>query len=131
MTDAFETSPQGVPPSRHRIVIDVSTPHADTWQRVLSNAENAQRQLGADQTMIEVVAYGPGLGMMLGESAPDPARMERMSKAAVAFAACRNTLESRDLAPDALLPFVRIVPSGVAELVLKQEAGWAYLKPGS
>jgi intracellular sulfur oxidation DsrE/DsrF family protein len=29
-----------------------------------------------------------------------------------------------------LLPFVTTVDSGVAEVVRKQEAGWAYLKSG-
>ncbi|MNK80768.1 DsrE/DsrF-like family protein [compost metagenome] len=119
------------PSPRHRIVVDVSTPNADTWKRVLSNLDNVRRQLGADVTEIEVVAYGPGLGMLLAESAPELERMERLSREAVLFAACRNTLEGRALGSEALLPFVRIVPSGVAEIVLKQEAGWSLLKPGS
>ncbi len=57
--------------------------------------------------------------------------MERLSQGSVVFAACQNTLETRNLPPEALLPFVRIVPSGAAEIILKQEADWAYLKPGA
>ncbi|MNX83244.1 DsrE/DsrF-like family protein [compost metagenome] len=114
----------------HRVVIDVSSGDAATWQRVLNHVENLQRQLGAERTFVEVVAYGPGLGMMLEESAPDRARMEALARAQVVFAACQKSLQGRGLAPDALLPFVRVVPSGVAELVLMQEAGWSYLKPG-
>ncbi|MOA61796.1 DsrE/DsrF-like family protein [compost metagenome] len=68
---------------------------------------------------------------MLAASAPDPERMERLSRGPVFFAACRNTMEGRQLTPDALLGFAQVVPSGVAELVRKQEAGWSYLKPGS
>ena len=119
------------PSPRHRIVVDVSTPNAETWKRVLNNLDNVRRQLGAESTEIAVVAYGPGLGMLLAESAPEVERMERLSRESVVFAACRNTLEGRDLGPEALLPFARIVPSGVAEIVLKQEAGWSLLKPGS
>jgi intracellular sulfur oxidation DsrE/DsrF family protein len=31
---------------------------------------------------------------------------------------------------DMLIPVVGSVPSGVAELVMKQEEGWSYLKTG-
>jgi len=126
------TSSRRQPPSpRHRILFDVSTGNAETWTRILNNVENAMRDLGTEETTIEVVAYGPGLGMLLAASAPDPERMERLSRGSVVFAACRNTMESRQLTPEALLGFAQVVPSGVAELVRKQEAGWSYLKPGS
>lgn len=130
MAAGLRSSRRQPPSPRHRIVFDVSTGNAETWSRVLNNVENALRELGEDTT-IEVVAYGPGLGMLLATSAPDPERMERLSRGSVVFAACRNTMESRQLTPEALLAGVQVVPSGVAELVRKQEAGWSYLKPGS
>ena len=116
---------------RHRVVFDVSTRDGATWNRILNHVENARTELGPEETAIEVVAYGPGLGMLLAESAPDPERMQRLSQEGVGFAACRNTMESRNLDAEALVPGVRVVPSGVAELVRKQEAGWSTLKPGS
>ncbi|MBO9539061.1 DsrE family protein [bacterium] len=126
----WQAAASAKPSQLHRVVIDVSSGDSATWQRVLNNVENLQRQLGTANTFVEVVAYGPGLGMMLQEGAPDRARMEALARGQVVFVACQNTLQGRGLTPDALLPFVRVVPSGAAELVLKQEAGWSYLKPG-
>jgi len=37
----------------------------------------------------------------------------------------RNNLTKEDLLPESI-----IVPSGLAEIILKQEAGWTYLKAG-
>jgi intracellular sulfur oxidation DsrE/DsrF family protein len=44
------------------------------------------------------------------------------------WAACNNSLINRKIDKSALLPFVTVVPSGVAELVKKQAEGWQYLR---
>jgi intracellular sulfur oxidation DsrE/DsrF family protein len=44
------------------------------------------------------------------------------------FKACENTIRERKIDRNTLLQQSGTVPSGVAEIVLKQEAGWAYLK---
>jgi intracellular sulfur oxidation DsrE/DsrF family protein len=47
---------------------------------------------------------------------------------ALTLAACRNSMRDRKITTDDLFPFATTVDSGVAELVRKQEAGWAYIK---
>ena len=54
--------------------------------------------------------------------------MRDLSQAGVVFAACENTMKKKNVAKEDLLPFATTVDSGVAEVVRKQEAGWAYLK---
>ena len=39
-------------------------------------------------------------------------------------------MKKQNVTKDQLLPFVTTVDSGVAEVVRKQEAGWAYIKGG-
>ena len=46
------------------------------------------------------------------------------------FAACENTMRKKKVTKEPLLPFVTTVDSGVAEVVRKQEEGWAYIKGG-
>ena len=112
----------------HGIVFQVSVNDPERWTGVLANAENLQKAFGPDSTHIEVVCFGKGLDMLLNTDAPLAGRIAKDHAAGMAFAACRNTLRARDLAPADLLPAVTPVDSGVAEIVRKEEAGWAYLK---
>jgi len=43
---------------------------------------------------------------------------------------CENTLKQRKIDKSEILPEASFVPVGIAELVLKQEEGWAYIKAG-
>jgi intracellular sulfur oxidation DsrE/DsrF family protein len=56
--------------------------------------------------------------------------IEALSKKGVQFSACENTMNKYGITKSMLLPSASTVPSGVAELILKQEAGWGYLKAG-
>src|SRR5215831_95799 len=51
-------------PQRNRIVIQVSDGDAAKWNLALNNARNLQTDLGAANVQIEIVAYGPGIGML-------------------------------------------------------------------
>ena len=43
--------------------------------------------------------------------------------------ACQNTLKAMKLTEKDIYPSVGFVPSGVVEIMQKQQQGWAYLKP--
>ncbi len=48
----------------HKLVIQVSSDDARTQKIALNNAVNLQKLYGMDNVTIEVVAYGPGLGLL-------------------------------------------------------------------
>lgn len=126
---------KGQPPAHasvkaHRVVFELSTDHTPSWNALLNNVENVQAHFGAANTEIEVVAHGPGIGLVLKSNPALADRMEALSKQKVVFAACNNTLTRKKIPSEDLLPFVTVVPAGVAEVILKQEAGWAYVKAG-
>ena len=80
---------------------------------------------------MQVVAHGKGLGMLVAATNPDlRERMQKLHDGGVVFAACENTMRKKKVTKEQLLPFVTTVDSGVAEVVRKQEAGWAYVKSG-
>jgi uncharacterized protein len=114
----------------HRIVLEVTTEGEESWQAILNNVENVQKALGREQTQIEVVAHGKGLSLLLATNAPLKERLEGISKTGVVFAACENTMRRKSVKKEDLFPFTTTVPSGVAEVVLKQEANWSYIKGG-
>lgn len=117
-----------VPP--HRVVFELTSDNPAVWNAVLNNLQNTQQRFGAENTELELVAHGPGIGIMLKKDEAQAARMQGLSRGHVVFAACHNTMQAKHLTQADLLPFVSVVPSGVGEVILKQEAGWAYIKSG-
>ena len=115
---------------RHRVVFQVSVEGQDQWQGILANVENLQKAFGPESTQIEVVCFGKGIDMLLNTDGPLAERIAKDKASGVEFAACQNTLRSRKLTPSDLLPSATTVDSGVAEIVRRQEAGWAYIKGG-
>jgi intracellular sulfur oxidation DsrE/DsrF family protein len=116
--------------SRHRVVIEVNVDGPERWEGILNNVDNLQKAFGADQTTIEVVAHAKGLGLLLATDEALKGRMQAEHDKGVTFAACENTMRKQNVTKDQLMPFVTTVDSGVAEVVRKQEAGWAYIKGG-
>ena len=115
----------------HRVVFEVSVDGAEQWQGILNNIENLQKTFGRENTEIEVVAHGKGLGLILKTNEAMRERLQAVSDASVHFTACENTMRRMKLTRGDLMTFATTVDSGVAEVVRKQEAGWSYIKSGS
>ena len=130
------TTSAGQPPAQkedrrvHRAVIEVTAEAAPQWESVLNNVENLQKAFAPEPTEVEVVAHGKGLAMLQKNNAAQAERMSRIAASGVKFAACENTMRRMKVQKSDLFDFVVTVDSGVAEVVRKQEAGWAYLKGG-
>lgn len=117
-------------PKMHRIVFEVNVDGQDSWTSILNNVENLQQALGPDKSDIEVVCHGKGLSLILNTDLPLKDRLKRISDTGVIFAACQNTMKRKNIKFEELLPFSKTVPSGITEVVLKQEIGWSYVKAG-
>lgn len=116
------------PQKRHKIVIQVSDNDPAKWNLALNNAKNLQDDVGAANVDIEIVAYGPGIGMLKLES-PTGSRVADAIKANIRVLACENTMRGQKLTRDDMLPALSYVPAGVTEIMTKQSEGWAYLRP--
>jgi intracellular sulfur oxidation DsrE/DsrF family protein len=127
-TGASQALAASAPEPMHRVVFDLTSPQPATWTALMNNAENLQKRFGEAHTELEVVCHGPGLAFLLRSNKPAEARMASLAKRHMVFAACHNTMNAMQVTQDELFPFAKVVPSGVGELVLKQEAGWSYLK---
>jgi intracellular sulfur oxidation DsrE/DsrF family protein len=113
---------------RHRVVIQISDNDPVKWNLALNNAKNLQEDVGPNNVDIEIVAYGPGIGMLKLES-PTGARIAEAMKANVKVLACENTMRGQKLTRDDMLTGISYVPAGVTEIIKKQSEGWAYLRP--
>ena len=118
----------GAAKKRHGIVIQVSDNDPAKWALALNNAKNLQEDVGAANVDIEIVAYGPGIGMLKLES-PTGSRIADAMKDKVKVTACENTMRGQKLTRDDMLSGINYVPAGVTEIMKKQGEGWAYLRP--
>lgn len=116
------------PQPRSKVVVQVSDDSEQKWNLALNNARNLQEDLGADNVEMEIVVYGPGIGMLKGNS-PVAGRIADALKSGIKVVACENTMRAQRLKHDDMLPKIGYVPAGVTELVKKQQEGWAYLRP--
>ena len=113
---------------RNRVVIQVSDAEPAKWNLALNNARNIQTDLGAANVDIEVVAYGPGIGMLKADSVVGN-RIDEAGKAGVKVVACENTMRAQKLTHVDMLSGIGYVPAGVVELMQRQQQGWAYIRP--
>jgi intracellular sulfur oxidation DsrE/DsrF family protein len=113
---------------RYKIVIQVSDNDPAKWNLALNNARNVQEDVGATDVDVEIVAYGPGIGM-LKFGAPVGDRVHDAVKTGIRVVACQNTMRAQKLTQEDMNPNDGYVPAGVTEIMKKQSEGWAYLRP--
>ena len=111
-----------------RLVIQVSDAEPAKWNLALNNAKNVQEELGAKNVEIEIVAYGPGLGM-LKKDAVTSGRVDEATMAGIRVVACENTMRSQKLTRADMHSQSSYAPAGVVQIMQRQSQGWAYVRP--
>ena len=111
----------------HKVVVQINTSDTLVWHGALKNISNLQTALGPS-TQIELVAHGAGISILVDGKTTQKAKITELAASGVLFKACENTIRERKIDRATILTQAGTVPSGVAEIVLKQEAGWSYLK---
>jgi intracellular sulfur oxidation DsrE/DsrF family protein len=119
---------QSVAGAKNRLVVQVSDADPAKWNLALNNAKNVQTDLGNANVDIEIVAYGPGIGMLKSESVVGN-RIGEALGTGVKVVACENTMHAQKLQKSDMLNGIGYVGAGVVEIMQKQQQGWAYLRP--
>jgi len=84
-----------------------------------------------DNVVIEIVAYGPGLGLLTKKSG-QASRVESLALQDIQFSACGNTMKKvaqKSGKMPRLLEGVDRVTAGVARIMELQQQGYAYIRP--
>jgi len=116
---------------KHHLVIQVSTDDLRTQKIAMNNAVNLQKLYGVDNVEIEIVAYGPGLGMMTAKSEYS-SRIKSLILQDITFSACANTMnhmKKKSGKLPVLSEGVGTVTAGVARIMELQEQGYSYIRP--
>jgi intracellular sulfur oxidation DsrE/DsrF family protein len=118
----------GVTPA-HKVVIQLNTADTAAWSGVIGNIKNLSK-VWPGNIKIEVVVHGKALDFLVAAKSHLVTDIDQLAKKGVVFNACENTMGKHGITKQMLIPSVFSVPSGVAEIILKQEEGWSYLRAG-
>jgi intracellular sulfur oxidation DsrE/DsrF family protein len=113
---------------KQKVVIQVSDNDPAKWNLALNNARNIQQDLGKDNVQVEIVAYGPGLGMLKGDSKVAPRLAEALDRS-VGLMACENTMHNTHVTKADMYGGIAYVQAGVVHIMKRQREGWAYIRP--
>lgn len=113
---------------RPRVVIQVSDADPAKWNLAVNNARNVQTDLGKDKVDVEIVAYGPGLGMLRTDSKVAGRLAEALDNN-IGLLACENTMRNTKVTKDQMYGGIRYVDAGVVHIMKRQHEGWAYVRP--
>ena len=115
--------------AQDKVIFQVTDNDVAKWSLTLNNVRNLQNGVGgADRADIEVIAYGPGIQLLKADS-PIAARISEAVGNKVKVVACENTMAANKLTHADMLPDIDYVPAGVVEVMRKQQAGYAYIRP--
>ena len=116
------------PAAKQKVIFQVSDADPAKWNLALNNARNVQAELGKDKVQIEIVAYGPGLGMLKRDSKVE-GRLAQALDDNVGLIACENTMTNTNTTKADMYGGIAYVPAGVTHLMKRQREGWAYIRP--
>lgn len=114
-------------PTAYKALFQVSDDDPKKWNQTLNNIKNLQQDLGAANVTIEIVIFGPGIGMVKIESELGN-RVQEAIDTKVSVLVCQNTMRGAHLTPDDMLARIGYVPAGVGEIVRRQAEGYAYIR---
>lgn len=119
------------PFAEKRIVLQISDPNPFKQTLVLNVASNLLKHYGQDKVDIEIVAFGPGLRLLMAGNS-NQSRITKLSGSGVEFSACKNTIAAfgKKLGhkPE-LVPQAKPVSAGVVRIVDLTSQGFTLVKP--
>lgn len=109
-----------------KIVFQLTHPDPKVWDGLLRQLNNLKT--GWPDAQMEVVVHSGGIGFLKSYNTEQASQIQDLSRHGVSFVACENTMKRKNLTPEDMIDIAGFVPMGIAEVVIKQDDGWAYIK---
>ena len=113
---------------KYRVLFHVDESSNSKWALALKNIENLMDDVG-ENLEVELVANAEGIALLFKLPNPYNDKIDQLATKGVHFFVCANSLRQQKLTKEFFLELAEVVPSGIGEIVRKQSAGWAYVKP--
>ena len=119
------------PFAEHRLILQLSDREPAKQALVLSVAYNLVKYYGPDKIAIEVVAFGPGIDLLLANSG-NRTKVDSLISQGVVFDICMNTVDTMERETGKKLdlnPKAVHVEAGVAQILALAEKGYTLVRP--
>ena len=114
---------------KYRAIVHVTDGEPDKWTRVIGYVRGLESTAERADLAVAVIVQGLALDMLKADSPVAKAVGEAIGRG-VEVIACEYSMKVRSLTRAQLTPsVVRFVPFGGIEIIRRQNAGWAYLRP--
>ena len=114
----------------YKAVFHIDQEDDQIFNLCLNNIANTLTALKGTDTDFVLLANGPGVAMLAGETVYLYfERIKQMLDAGVRFQVCSKALEKFEITPDDLASGVEVIPAGIVGLIDLQNDGFAYIKP--
>lgn len=113
---------------KHKVVFQLTSGDTLVYKAMVKQIGHILE--AAPNTKIEVVCHSGGLPFLIAAQTKQAADIKILNAKGVEFMACENTMRSQNVTRADLVPECGTVPSGMVEIIKKQEKGWAYVKAG-
>ncbi|SEN79586.1 hypothetical protein SAMN05443254_111206 [Bradyrhizobium sp. OK095] len=131
MASAQQVPFQDKPFAEHKIVLQLSDGDAKKQALVLSVANNLLKAYDPDKVAIEVVAFGPGVDLLLSGN-ERRRQVESLIAQGVRFDICLNTVDTIEREtgkrPE-FIPTATPVQVGVGQILFLAENGYTLVRP--
>jgi len=119
------------PFAQEKVVLQISDPNPFKQTLVLNVAHNILKHYGQDRVTVEIVAFGPGLRLLMKNNS-NKGRVASLAGAGVRFSACENTIHAftKKLGHAPVLNSHAVkVSAGVVRIIDLVKQGYTLVKP--
>ncbi|MBS1669492.1 MAG: DsrE family protein [Bacteroidetes bacterium] len=114
---------------KYKAVIQLSSGEDAVIKSTASQIHNLLKDL-KNEVEIELVCHGKSLSFVTNDQGVWNSLIEDLLSKSVKIVACENMLIANAKSKNDLFAGIETVPAAIAELVVKQQQGWSYIKAG-
>jgi len=114
-----------------KVVLQISDADPSKQTLVLNVASNLKKHYGPDVVDVEIVAFGPGLRLLM-EGNANSQRIQGLTSSGVRFTACGNTIDKMTKLlgkPIVINSNAKVLPGGAVRIIDLVKQGYTLIKP--
>ena len=114
---------------KYKAIIQLTSSESKVYKSMIRQIFNLLDHLNG-QVKIKIVCHGASGQFCMEKDNIHLEGINALLAKEVQIDVCRNMLVSNHIEPTELITGLKIIPSGIAELVIRQQEGWSYIKAG-
>lgn len=113
----------------YKAIIQLMSGDEAVIKSVASQINNLRTALN-NKVEVELVCHGQSADFVMNAGDKWADIIQKLLSMSVKITACENMLKAKNISVLQLYPGIETVPAAIAELVIKQQEGWSYIKAG-